>query len=92
MKLAEFMLTLDLLQPQQRKFIDDTEKRLNLLFDELNCETVPEDILQGLSALVQGAYDCLISISSQRADNIVHVSQLSEREICKELSIFTFRS
>ena len=41
-------------QPQQRKLVDDTQRRLNVLFDELNCETVPEPVVAQLNEMVKG--------------------------------------
>jgi protein transport protein SEC31 len=44
------------MQPQQKRFLDDTERRLNILFDLLNCDTVPPDTLAQLAELVKGEY------------------------------------
>lgn len=45
------------LQPQQVKIVNDTEKRLNILFDMLNCETLSETSTKRLVELCQGEHD-----------------------------------
>ncbi|ORX82954.1 WD40 repeat-like protein [Basidiobolus meristosporus CBS 931.73] len=39
--------------PNQRRMLDDVEKRLNLLFDALNLETLPQDITDRMLTLTQ---------------------------------------
>jgi hypothetical protein len=43
-------------QPQQRKFLDDTQRRLNVLFDGLNCETIPAGSVAQLGEMVKGKF------------------------------------
>jgi len=38
-------------QPQQKRMVDDLERRVNLLFDALNCETLSETVIEHLLAL-----------------------------------------
>ncbi|KZO91995.1 hypothetical protein CALVIDRAFT_567736 [Calocera viscosa TUFC12733] len=38
--------------PQQKRVVDDTERRLNNLFDALNCETLSAPVLQQLQQLI----------------------------------------
>ena len=45
-------------QPQQKRMVDDTERRLNSLFDALNCETLSPLVVQQLNGLTEGI--CLI--------------------------------
>ncbi|CAG8482558.1 2724_t:CDS:10 [Acaulospora colombiana] len=40
--------------PAQKRLIDDTEKRINILFDALNNEELSSSIIDSLSTLVQG--------------------------------------
>ena len=42
------------MQPQQKRMADDVERRVNALFDALNCETVSTPVLEGLNALSKG--------------------------------------
>ncbi|KAG0147287.1 hypothetical protein CROQUDRAFT_91729 [Cronartium quercuum f. sp. fusiforme G11] len=41
------------LPPNQKKLVDDTERRLNVLFDGLNCETVPATVVDELLEIVK---------------------------------------
>lgn len=41
-------------QPQQKKFLDDTERRINLLFDDLNCEVLPAGTIGDLLEMMKG--------------------------------------
>lgn len=34
--------------------VDDTDRRLNVLFDALNCETLSPAAIDGLNAMMQG--------------------------------------
>jgi hypothetical protein len=43
------------LQPQQKRMVDDTERRLNMLFDGLNAGTISRPVVEELGALVQCA-------------------------------------
>ncbi|KZT33889.1 hypothetical protein SISSUDRAFT_1053654 [Sistotremastrum suecicum HHB10207 ss-3] len=39
--------------PQQKRIVDDTERRVNALFDALNCSTIPPPVIEQLNSLVQ---------------------------------------
>lgn len=39
--------------PQQKRVVDDIEKRLNLLFDALNCDTLPQTITDPLTEITR---------------------------------------
>ncbi|KAH8116058.1 WD40 repeat-like protein [Phellopilus nigrolimitatus] len=39
--------------PQQKRMVDDTERRLNSLFDALNCEALSEFVVKQLNALTE---------------------------------------
>lgn len=41
-------------QVQQKKMVDDTERRLNVLFDALNCETLEPSTVEALHEIIQG--------------------------------------
>lgn len=41
-------------QPQQAKMMNDMEKRLNVLFDMLNCEALPQPALGRVIEIVKG--------------------------------------
>jgi protein transport protein SEC31 len=41
-------------QPQQKRMVDDIERRLNVLFDALNCEALSRPVVDQLLTLVQG--------------------------------------
>lgn len=42
-------------QAPQKKMVDDTERRLNVLFDALNCETLSQSAVDGLNGIEQGS-------------------------------------
>jgi len=37
--------------PQDKRMVDDTERRLNALFDSLNCETLSPPVMEQLNSL-----------------------------------------
>ncbi|KAJ1302288.1 hypothetical protein OPQ81_001105 [Rhizoctonia solani] len=39
--------------PQQKRMVDDIERRLNVLFDALNCETISRPVVDQLLTLIQ---------------------------------------
>jgi protein transport protein SEC31 len=39
--------------PPQKRIVDDVERRLNPLFDALNCETLSEGVLEQLAVLTK---------------------------------------
>lgn len=36
--------------------VDDTERRLNVLFDALNCETLTQSTVEALHEIIQGEH------------------------------------
>lgn len=58
--------------PQQKRFLDDTERRLNVLFDDLNCETIPPAIVAQLGELVKA-----IAARDAQAALAMHVDMVS---------------
>lgn len=46
-------------QVHLKKIIDDTERRLNILFDGLNNETVPKDAVNQMNNIAKGESWCL---------------------------------
>ena len=60
--------------------MDDTERRLNVLFDGLNCETVPASVIDELTDIVKGLLPLfaqstlstkLINLSKWMADDMI---------------------
>lgn len=45
---------LSYMQPQQKRLVDDLERRINPLFDALNCETLAKPVLDQLLVLTRG--------------------------------------
>lgn len=41
-------------QPQQKRLVDDLERRINPLFDALNCETLSQPVVDQLLVLTRG--------------------------------------
>ena len=41
-------------QPSQARFLEDLERRVNPLFDALNCETLSEGVVEKLVQLTNG--------------------------------------
>jgi protein transport protein SEC31 len=41
-------------QPQQKRLADDLERRINPLFDALNCETLSQSVVDQLLVLTRG--------------------------------------
>ncbi|CAE6335144.1 unnamed protein product [Rhizoctonia solani] len=58
--------------PQQKRMVDDIERRLNVLFDPLNCETLSSPVIEQLITLTQS----MQSGNAQKATSI-HVDLLT---------------
>lgn len=43
------------MQPSQKRLVDDLERRINPLFDALNCETLSQGVVEQLIVLTRGA-------------------------------------
>ncbi|KAK9717564.1 protein transport protein S31 [Basidiobolus ranarum] len=50
---GEFQHVRQIAPANQKRMLDDVEKRLNLLFDALNIESLPEDIIEQVQALTE---------------------------------------
>jgi hypothetical protein len=50
--------------PQQRRVVDDSERRIDSLFDSLNCETLPDSAVEQLLALVKGEFPILFTLEA----------------------------
>lgn len=48
--------------PQQKRLVDDTERRIDLLFDSLNCETLPDSTVEQLLVLVKGEFPFFLTM------------------------------
>ncbi|CCO35857.1 Protein transport protein sec31 [Rhizoctonia solani AG-1 IB] len=57
--------------PQQKRVVDDIERRLNVLFDALNCKTLSSPVIEQLITLTQS----MQSSNAQKATSI-HVDLL----------------
>lgn len=42
--------------PQQKRVVEDLERRIGSLFDALNCETLPDSAVDQLLVLVKGEF------------------------------------
>jgi len=69
--------------PQQKRFLDDTERRLNILFDQLNCDTVAADTLTQLAELVKA----IAARNSQVALDL-HVDMLTRATRSDDFSVW----
>ncbi|KAK9723296.1 protein transport protein S31, variant 2 [Basidiobolus ranarum] len=52
--LQEYLLICKEQNPSQKRMLDDTEKRLNLLFDKLQNDTLSSSLLAQLEVMVKG--------------------------------------
>jgi len=52
------MIIFFLVQPQQKRLVDDLERRINPLFDALNCETLSKPVVDQLLVLARGEPVC----------------------------------
>ena len=59
-------------QPQHKRMVDDTERRLNALFDSLNCETLSPPVLEQLNSLTEGQSPLFLSY------NVLKISAISD--------------
>lgn len=49
-------ITADPIQAHLKRIVDDTERRLNILFDALNNETVPKDAVEKMGQIARGEF------------------------------------
>ncbi|WAQ83462.1 hypothetical protein PtA15_3A833 [Puccinia triticina] len=71
------------LPANQKKLVDDTERRLNVLFDALNCETVPASVIDELSDIVKAIEARNLQLALQ-----LHVSLLTSGIKSDELTAY----
>lgn len=58
------------MQPQQAKMINETEKRLNMLFDLINCEALSENSTEKILEICRGSSPLSVCAPSKfQADN-----------------------
>jgi hypothetical protein len=68
-------------QPQQRRLVNDLERRINPLFDALNCETLSPGMMQQLLILVDG--ECLmpIPLEFEQRGSKIHIIEPTQAHI-----------
>ncbi|PLW22742.1 hypothetical protein PCANC_01087 [Puccinia coronata f. sp. avenae] len=71
------------LPPSQKRLVDDTERRLNVLFDGLNCETVPASVIDELMDIVKAIEARNLQLALQ-----LHVSLLTSGIKSDELTTY----
>ncbi|KAI7957468.1 hypothetical protein MJO28_004563 [Puccinia striiformis f. sp. tritici] len=71
------------LPANQKKLVDDTERRLNVLFDGLNCETVPLSVIDELTDIVKAIEARNLQLALQ-----LHVSLLTSGIKSDELTTY----
>ena len=60
--------------------MDDVEKRLNLLFDALNCETLSENVTDALINIARGESPQLRQCLDHDADTIIPFTAMQARD------------
>lgn len=68
---------------QQRRYLDDTQRRLNVLFDGLNCETVPLPIIAQLGEMIKA-----IAARDPQAALAMHVDMLTRGPSSDDMSVW----
>ncbi|KAJ7222579.1 hypothetical protein GGX14DRAFT_664286 [Mycena pura] len=65
--------------PQQKRLVDDLERRINPLFDALNCETLSQPVVEQLIVLTEGnpAYFCAMENRDRQTALAIHVDLLT---------------
>ncbi|CAE6512434.1 unnamed protein product [Rhizoctonia solani] len=58
--------------PQQKRMVDDIERRLNVLFDALNCETISRPVVDQLLTLIQA-----MQVPDAQTATSIHVDLLT---------------
>lgn len=48
------LMLIDFEQPNQKRIVEDLERRINPLFDALNCETLSRPVVDQLVVLTRG--------------------------------------
>ncbi|EJD54689.1 hypothetical protein AURDEDRAFT_110220 [Auricularia subglabra TFB-10046 SS5] len=70
-------------QPAQKRMVDDVERRVNALFDALNCDTVSPPVFDGLNALVKA-----IQARDRSAASSIHVDLLTRGSATEDIGIW----
>lgn len=69
--------------PQQKRMADDVERRVNALFDALNCETVSPPVLEGLNALSKA-----IQARDRPAATAIHMDLLTRGSASDDIGLW----
>jgi len=69
--------------PQQKRMVDDTERRLNSLFDALNCETLPKSVVEQLNTLTQA-----MERRDQQTALATHVDLLTKASGTEDIAVW----
>ncbi|KAF8629447.1 hypothetical protein AX15_003441 [Amanita polypyramis BW_CC] len=69
--------------PQQRRVVDDLERRLNALFDALNCETLSESAVEQLLVLVKA-----MEAQDRPAALAIHVDLLTRESQTENIALW----
>ncbi|KAG8985457.1 protein transport protein S31 [Tulasnella sp. JGI-2019a] len=69
--------------PQQKRMVDDTERRLNALFDALNCETLSKSVSDQLNALTDA-----MERRDQQAALQIHVDMLTTATASDDIALW----
>jgi len=69
--------------PQQRRVVDDSERRIDSLFDSLNCETLPDSAVEQLLALVKA-----MDAHDRNAALAIHVDLLTRESRTENIGLW----
>ncbi|KAF8521642.1 hypothetical protein JB92DRAFT_3141158 [Gautieria morchelliformis] len=69
--------------PQQKRMVDDTERRLNALFDALNCETLSKPVVEQLVNLTNA-----MSTRNRDAAMAIHVDLLTRGSMTDDIGLW----
>ncbi|GJJ10681.1 hypothetical protein Clacol_004908 [Clathrus columnatus] len=69
--------------PQQKRLVDDTERRINSLFDALNCETLSKPVVERLQTLI----NAMIS-RNRDASMALHVELLTQGSVTDDIGVW----
>jgi len=69
--------------PQQKRLVDDVERRLNSLFDALNCETLSQYVTDELLNLSQA-----MAARDRNAALSIHVELLTKGSLTDDIALW----
>jgi len=69
--------------PQQKRLVEDTDRRLNVLFDALNCETVSPRVLEALLALTRA-----IAERNRETAQAIHLDMLTRFSATDDIALW----